>query len=125
LTDVVREEIQAMTREANHVRLTAVLSALSIPSSSWYRRPIPEDERRRPGPKPKPIPEAVEKAVVAMATENPWYGYQRIAVMCRRDVPPGNRTGNRPAGVSGDADSRFAAKASSLQGGALSGLEAL
>jgi transposase InsO family protein len=24
-------------------------------------------------------------AVVKMATENPWYGYQRIAVMCRRE----------------------------------------
>ncbi len=24
-------------------------------------------------------------AVVTMATDNPWYGYQRIAVMCRRE----------------------------------------
>lgn len=26
----------------------------------------------------------VVEAVVAMATENPWYDYKRIAVMCRR-----------------------------------------
>ena len=26
----------------------------------------------------------IESAVVAMATQNPWYGYKRIAVMCRR-----------------------------------------
>ncbi len=33
--------------------------------------------QRAPGP-------ATESAVVAMATQNPWYGYKRIAVMCRR-----------------------------------------
>jgi len=77
-----------MTSESKRVRLTAVLAALEIPKSTWYRPPIPEDQRRRPGPKPKPIPEAIEKAVVAMATENPWYGYQRIAVMCRREDEP-------------------------------------
>ena len=77
-----------MTGESKPFRLTAVLAALDIPKSTWYRSPIPEDQRRRPGPKPKPIPEAIEKAVVAMATENPWYGYQRIAVMCRRADEP-------------------------------------
>jgi len=77
-----------MTGESKQFRLTAVLAALDIPKSTWYRSPIPEDQRRRPGPKPKPIPEAIEKAVVAMATENPWYGYQRIAVMCRRADEP-------------------------------------
>ena len=33
---------------------------------------------------PKPVAEQVVQAVVTMATENPWYGYKRIAVMCRR-----------------------------------------
>ena len=88
MTPPLREDIRQMTDEAKTVRLTAVLSALQIPTSSWYRQPIPEDQRRRPGPQPKPIPEAVEKAVIAMATENPWYGYQRIAVMCRRETEP-------------------------------------
>ena len=77
-----------MTGESKQFRLTAVLAALDIPKSTWYRPPIPEDQRRRPGPKPKPIPEEIERAVVAMATENPWYGYQRIAVMCRRADEP-------------------------------------
>jgi len=77
-----------MTDEVKTVRLTAVLSALEVPTSTWYRKPIPEDQRRRPGPKPKPIPEVVEKAVLEMANENPWYGYQRIAVMCRRETEP-------------------------------------
>jgi len=74
-----------MADETISVRLTGVLKALGIATSSWYRKPIPEAERRRPGPKPMPIPEWVVKAVVNMATENPWYGYQRIAVMCRRE----------------------------------------
>gem|GEM_PF-3718874 len=65
-------------------RLTSVLSALGICSSSWYRRPIPQEERKRPGPTKQPIPYQVVEAVVTMARLNPWYGYKRIAVMCRR-----------------------------------------
>ena len=75
-----------MTNETADARITGVLSALEIPTSSWYRKPIPEGERRRPGPKPKPIPEEVTDAVVNMATENPWYGYQRIALAPTRSV---------------------------------------
>ena len=74
-----------MTSQTDRARLTGVLKALGVAASNWYRKPIPEDERRRPGPKPTPIPEAIVEAVVNMATENPWYGYQRIAVMCRRE----------------------------------------
>ena len=74
-----------MTLETNTVRLTGILRALGIATSSWYRQPIPEDQRRRPGPPPKAIRLEVIEAVVKMATENPWYGYQRIAVMCRRE----------------------------------------
>lgn len=77
-------------------RITGVLRCLDIATSSWYRQPIPADQRRRPGPKPKPIPQEVEEAVLTMAVENPWYGYQRIAVMCRRETEPvtdGSRNG--------------------------------
>lgn len=63
-------------------RQTRVLKLLGIATSSWYRRRV--TERKRPGPAPQPIVDAVVQAVVAMATENPWYGYKRIAVMCRR-----------------------------------------
>lgn len=66
------------------MRLTRVLEALSISSSSWYREPVPADQRRRPGPAPQLIPDDVLHAVVEMAVSNPWYGYKRIAVMCRR-----------------------------------------
>ena len=77
-----------MTAEAENVRLTGVLGALEIATSSWYRQPIPEDERRRPGPAATPIPQEIVAAVVKMATENPWYGYKRIAIMCRREGVP-------------------------------------
>ena len=77
-----------MSDAATDARLTGVLKALDIAMSSWYRKPIPEEERRRPGPKPQPIPKEVRDAVMTMATENPWYGYRRIAVMCRRDGSP-------------------------------------
>jgi len=84
----MRAEIRKMTDETDHARITGVLSALEIPRSSWYRKVIPEAERRRPGPKPRAIPQQIVQAVVSMATANPWYGYQRIAVMCRREDDP-------------------------------------
>jgi transposase InsO family protein len=77
-----------MTSETQGARITRVLDALDVAASSWYRRPIPEGQRRRPGPKRRPIPPKIVDAVVKMATDNPWYGYQRIAVMCRRETEP-------------------------------------
>jgi putative transposase len=66
------------------LRQTGLLEALGIATSSWYRQPLAADEKRRPGPAPQPIAEAVRQAVLDMAVANPWYGYKRIAVMCRR-----------------------------------------
>lgn len=64
-------------------RQTQVLRLVGVAPSSWHRAPRPE-ERKRPGPPRRMIAAEVVKAVVMMATENPWYGYKRIAVMCRR-----------------------------------------
>jgi len=68
-----------MVRQSPGTRLIRVLSGLGIAPSSWYRRPVPEGERKRPGPKPKPLDPQVVEAVVEMARANPWYGYQKIA----------------------------------------------
>ena len=76
--------LRDMTKEAARIRLTAVLRAVGIPTSSWYREAVPPEHRRRPGPSPKPISDEVLHAVVETATANPWYGYKKIAVMCRR-----------------------------------------
>lgn len=65
-----------------------VLAHLGIATSSWHHRHVPREQRRRPGPAPKCIPAEIEQAVLAMARANPWYGYQRIAVMCRRKQQP-------------------------------------
>ena len=64
-------------------RQTHVLRLLGVAPSRWHRPPI-DRERKRPGPAPQPIPAEVVTAVVDRAVENPWYGYKRIAVMCRR-----------------------------------------
>lgn len=71
-------------RSSPGLRLTNVLQWLSIQTSSWYHIAKPPDQRKRPGPAPRPIPDTIEQVVVNMATTNPWYGYKRIAVMCRR-----------------------------------------
>lgn len=87
----VRAEVERAV-EAQDVRLTELLKALSVPRSSWYRQPVPEGQRKPPGPQRKPIPDGVVRWVVQMAEVNPWYGYKRIAVMCRRaDQPVTNR----------------------------------
>ena len=64
-------------------RRTQVLRLVGVAPSSWHRAPR-EGERKRPGPPRRLIADEVVEAVVTMATENPWYGYKRIAVMCRR-----------------------------------------
>jgi transposase InsO family protein len=64
-------------------RQTQVLRLVGVAPSSWHRAPR-DGERKRPGPARRPIADEVVEAVVRMATENPWYGYKRIAVMCRR-----------------------------------------
>ncbi len=73
-----------MVVEGSNIRLTGVLSVLGIATSSWYCRPKLSEERQRPGPRPQPIDPQIVAAVVAMAKDNPWYGYKRIA----RTLPP-------------------------------------
>jgi len=80
---VVTSELQANTTPPRP-RQTQVLRLVGIAPSSWHRE-LREGEPKRPGPPPQPIPDEVVTAVVNMATDNPWYGYKRIAVMCRRE----------------------------------------
>jgi putative transposase len=80
--------------EAPTARRTAVLSALGIAASSWYRTRITTEPPKRRGPAQQPVPDDVLQAVVEMAVANPWYGYKRIAVMCRR---AGQQVKNRQA----------------------------
>jgi putative transposase len=66
-------------------RLVAILRHLGLPTSSWYHKPKPSSEHRPRGPRPKPLdPEKVEK-VRATAELYPWWGYKRIAIVCRRE----------------------------------------
>jgi putative transposase len=80
--------------ELPHARLTRVLKILGVASSSWYRPQRSPEDRGRPGPAPKPVDTQVESWVLNMAWANPWYGYKRIAVMCRRE---GQAVKNRDA----------------------------
>jgi len=79
---MIAAELHNKTSEARP-RQTHVLRLVGVAPSSWHRPPR-EGQRKRPGPARRPIADAVVEAVVAMATANPWYGYKRIAVMCRR-----------------------------------------
>ena len=61
-----------------------ILQLLGISSSSWYYQKQGKRSACKRGPKPKAIAVDVLESVLNMAHGNPWYGYKRIAVMCRR-----------------------------------------
>lgn len=79
---VIAAELQ-VEASGLRARQTAVLRLVGVAPSSWHRVPR-AGERRRPGPSRRMIADEAIGAVVEMATANPWYGYKRIAVMCRR-----------------------------------------
>jgi putative transposase len=82
-----------VTRESM-VRITGVLDALGIAYSRWYYRPVPACERRRPGPAARPLADHIVRIVIHTARMYPWYGYKKIAVICRR---AGHKVKNRHA----------------------------
>jgi putative transposase len=76
---MVREGCGAMQPPA---RLSRVLKALGIARSVWYAKQA--EDPKKPGRKPKAVPEALAEAIRALAREYPWWGYKRIAVIARR-----------------------------------------
>ncbi len=84
MTEQFREELKDMADKNSIVRITGILNALDIAHSSWYRKPVPASERKRPGPVRKPVEPEIERVVIYYAKLYPWYGYKKIAVICRR-----------------------------------------
>lgn len=56
---------------------------MGIANSTWYRVATSDVQRLRPGPAPTEVPISVWQLVVRTATDNPWYGHRKIAIMCR------------------------------------------
>ena len=77
---MVRRELS----ETPRARLTAVLLWLGIAVASWYYKPRKRQSRPQK-PRWTPLPHKVEKGILAMAEKYPFWGYKRIAVLCRRD----------------------------------------
>jgi transposase InsO family protein len=84
MSEELRNQVREGLKEHPGTRLTRVLRELGLAGSSWYHEPVPAEQRKRPGPLPRPLAPEKVQGIVQMATDNPWYGYQRIAVMCRR-----------------------------------------
>ena len=57
---------------------------MGIAQSSFYYRPKAPASRTPRRQRPTTLPNAVLKRVVKMAEGHPWWGYKRIAVLCRR-----------------------------------------
>jgi putative transposase len=83
-----------MIRQDSMVRITGVLDALGIAHSRWYYAPVPSSERKRPGPATRPLSDHIVRIVIQTAQMYPWYGYKKIAVICRR---AGHKVKNRHA----------------------------
>jgi transposase InsO family protein len=75
---MVRQEV---TRRPP-ARLKPVVAAVGWPTSSFFRQP--KATKERPGPAPKPLDPQKAEAVREVALAYPWWGYKRIAVICRR-----------------------------------------
>ena len=71
MSAALRQVVEAELAGDTKLRRTRLLAALGVATSSWYRRPVPQDQRRRPGPVPQPIPDAIRQAVMDMAVPNP------------------------------------------------------
>lgn len=75
-----------MTRKAvaqrPPARLKRVVAAIGWPTSSFFRKPVAQP--RRPGPAPQPLDPDKAAAVREVALAYPWWGYKRLAVVCRR-----------------------------------------
>lgn len=83
MSDALRGEVAAELETTPRARLGKVLPAIGVAASTWYREAMPEEQRQRPGPEPALIPGHIEELVVQTATDNPWYGYRKIAIISR------------------------------------------
>lgn len=54
------------------MRLNRVLGALGIARSVWYAKPVVEP--KRPGRKPKGVPEELAGRIKALVESYPWWG---------------------------------------------------
>ncbi len=61
--------IETQCAAAPGVRLNRVLKTLGVARSTWYGRK--KDKPKKPGRKPKPVPEALAEAIRALAREYP------------------------------------------------------
>jgi len=72
MTPAGRAEVEAELARHPEARVTKVLHALRVPTSVWYQRPV--EERRKPGPEPKAIPEQLRARIKELARK-----YRRVA----------------------------------------------
>lgn len=85
-----RRLTRELVRQHPPTRLKRVIAAVSWASSSFFRRP--KASKKRPGPAPRPFDPIKAEAVREMALAYPWWGYKRIAVICRRaEISVSNR----------------------------------
>lgn len=88
MNDELRGEVAVAIAESTgpRPRITKIVEALGLATSSWFRkpRPTPDGVVRQRGPQSKIISDEIIEIVLGMANSNPWYGYKRIAVLCRR-----------------------------------------
>lgn len=74
--------VEEACEASSAVRLSGVLGALGIARSVWYAKPV--GEPKKPGRKPRGVPEGLAVEIKAVAERYPWWGYKRIAVVARR-----------------------------------------
>ncbi len=81
------KEVEAET----DCRLSAVLKVLGIARSTWYYRAKQSHDPRKRGPIPLPVLPEKRDLIISKANHFPILGYQKIAMICRQDMPVTDR----------------------------------
>ncbi len=79
----MKAEVKESLEAHPEVRLSHLLSWLGVSRSSWYARSRANGGAA--GRPAQPIAAELEDGIRARAKRYPWWGYKRIAVICRRE----------------------------------------
>lgn len=77
-----RLEVRRAVAAEPGARLKQVVAAIGWPSSSFFH--VRKASKKRPGPPRRPLDPILVEKVRQVALAYPWWGYKRLAVVCRR-----------------------------------------
>ena len=82
MTAELRQEVRQAVAAHPGTRLKQVVAAIGWAASSFFH--VPKKAKKRPGPARRRLDPIRAEKVRQVAVAYPWWGYKRLAVICRR-----------------------------------------